>query len=327
MDIVGPLPPSEDHRYLLTIVDRHSRWPEAIPLKEISAASCAAAFIRCWLPRYGVPDSIVTDRGAQFTGALWRDLLEQLGVTSLSTMAYHPQANGMVERMHRQLKAALKARLNDASWMDELPLVLLGMRSAWREGPESTPAELLYGESLRLPGQMVPGVAPITPSSGPVAAFFQRMRSMAPTPSAHHSAHRPFLPASLRTASYVYVRHDAVRRPLQRPYDGPYKVLATGDKTFTILRQDTPYVVSVDRLKPAVTPPLSPSEVQPPALSSDTPPPSAPHLNLKPPVLSGTSAPPTLKKFRDEDFPPLPPTKPYQTNYGRISKPPSRFMF
>ena len=99
-------------------------------MKEILATSCVAAFIRYWLPRYGVPDTVVTDRGAQFTGSCWRTLLEQLGVASLSTTAYHPQANGLVERMHRQLKAALKARLNDASWMDELPLVLLGMRSA-----------------------------------------------------------------------------------------------------------------------------------------------------------------------------------------------------
>ena len=150
---------------------------------------------------------------------------------------------------------------------------------------------------------------------------------MMPTPSAHHSTQRPFLPASLRTASYVYVRNDAARRPLQRPDDGPYKVLATGDKTFTILRQDTPYVVSLDRLKPAVTLPCSPSEVQTPALAPATPPPSASRSGVKMPVPSGTSAPPTLKKFTDEDFPPLPPTKPYQTNYGRILKSPSRFMF
>ena len=166
LDIVGPLPPSEDHRYLLTMVDHYSRWPEAFPLKEILAASCAAAFVCHWLPRYGVPDTVVTDRGAQFTCSFWKTLLEQLGIASISTTAYHPQANGLVERMHRTLKAALKARLNNAAWMDELPLVLLGMRSAWKEGPDSTPAELLYGESLRLPGHLVPGVAPNNPVAG-----------------------------------------------------------------------------------------------------------------------------------------------------------------
>ena len=168
----------------------------------------SAAFIRHWLPCYGVPDMVVTDRGAQFTGSFSKTLLEQFGIASLSTTAYHPQANGLVEGMHCQLKGALKARLNDAAWMDELPLVLLGMRSAWKEGPDSTPAKLIYGESLRLPGQMVPGVAPINPVTGPVplAAFFQRMRSITPVPSSHHSTQQPYVPASLRTAASVWTR-------------------------------------------------------------------------------------------------------------------------
>ena len=60
----------------------------------------------------------------------------------------------MVERFHRPLKNALKARLSDSGWMTELPLVLLGLRSAWREDADCTPADLVFGASLRLPGQM-----------------------------------------------------------------------------------------------------------------------------------------------------------------------------
>ena len=189
LDIVGPLPPSEEHRYLLTMVDRFSRWPEAIPLKEVTAAACASAFVRCWLPRYGIPDRIITDRGPQFMGTVWKTLLQQLGIEAASTTAYHPQSNGMVERMHRQLKAALKARLKDAAWMDELSIVLLGLRSAWREGPDTTPAELLYGESLRLPGQLIPGVGSEVPvgDSPSLPSFFRKMRELVPVPSKHLS--------------------------------------------------------------------------------------------------------------------------------------------
>lgn len=60
--------------------------------------------------------------------------------------------------MHRQLKAALKARSSSSLWTDDLLFVLLGMRSLWREGPETSPSELVYGTTLRLPGQLVPGV-------------------------------------------------------------------------------------------------------------------------------------------------------------------------
>ena len=64
----------------------------------------------------------------------------------------------MVERMHRHLKGALKVRLDGPEWMDELPWVLLGLRSAWREGSSSMAAEMLYSAALRLPGQFIPGV-------------------------------------------------------------------------------------------------------------------------------------------------------------------------
>ena len=58
----------------------------------------------------------------------------------------------MIERLHRQLKSSLKARTTNPYWMDHLPLVLLGIRVAWREEPGCSPAELVYSSSLRLPG-------------------------------------------------------------------------------------------------------------------------------------------------------------------------------
>ena len=180
---------------------------------------------------------------------IWKSLLLQLGIEVATTTAYHPQANGLVERMHRQLKAALKARLTDGAWMDELPIVLLGLRSAWREGPDTTPSELLYGESLRLPGQLIPGVGAEVPAGDQscLPSFFRKMRALAPVPSSHHAVHPCRVPPSLSSASYVYIRHDAVRRPLQRPYDGPFLVTKRGEKTFTISKQGQPYTVSDDR--------------------------------------------------------------------------------
>ena len=72
VDLVGPLPLSDGCRYLLTIVDRFTRWPEAIPLPDMASTTCCQAFIRHWLPRYGVPDDVVTDRGSQFVGGSWK---------------------------------------------------------------------------------------------------------------------------------------------------------------------------------------------------------------------------------------------------------------
>lgn len=135
LHVVGPLPLSQGFTHILTCVDRFMRWPEA--------------FVSGWITRFGAPSTIVTDRGRQLESNLWKALTELLGVKRAWTTAYHPQSNGMVERFHRQLKAALKTRPNPSSWVDSLPRVLLGIRTALKEDTHSTASEMVYGTTLR----------------------------------------------------------------------------------------------------------------------------------------------------------------------------------
>ena len=71
LDLVGPLPAANGFSYLLTVIDRYSRWVEAIPLSSITAHDCAVALLHSWISRFGAPSSIITDRGRQFTSGLW----------------------------------------------------------------------------------------------------------------------------------------------------------------------------------------------------------------------------------------------------------------
>jgi hypothetical protein len=122
VDLVGPLPASsEGHGYLLTIIDRSTSWFEAVPLKNMEASMCVDAFISSWVARFGVPGTVTTDRGTQFTSALWSSTCTSLGIKHVLTTAYHPQSNGMVERVHRQLKDALRARGAGPAWHSHLP--------------------------------------------------------------------------------------------------------------------------------------------------------------------------------------------------------------
>jgi hypothetical protein len=161
IDLVGPLPISSGgHSHLLTMVDRSTRWAEAIPLISTSTASCADAFLSGWVSRFGLPSILTSDRGVQFSSEVWSQLCTSLGISHRLTTAYHPQANGLVERFHRQLKEALRARLDNQDWMSQLPWVLLGLRAAPKEDSALSSAELVYGEPLVLPGQFVDTALP-----------------------------------------------------------------------------------------------------------------------------------------------------------------------
>ena len=151
IDIVGPLPYADGFRYLLTCVDRFTRWPEAIPIVDIRAETVADAFFSEWIARFGTPATITTDRGAQFESKLWDGLCNQFGIVRNRTTSYNPQSSGMVERFHRQLKAAIMAHESPNPWTITLPSILLGVRSAVKELLGRSAAEMIYGTTLRLP--------------------------------------------------------------------------------------------------------------------------------------------------------------------------------
>jgi transposase-like protein len=111
--LVGPLPVSSGFRYCLTAIDRYTRWPEALPLSEITAEAVAKAFVSVWVARFGCPQQITTDQGRQFEARLFKTLTSITGSFLPSTTAWHPASNGLIEGLHRQLKAALKCHADE----------------------------------------------------------------------------------------------------------------------------------------------------------------------------------------------------------------------
>ena len=111
------------------------------------------AFFSGWIARFGTPATITTDRSAQFESKLWDGLCNQFWIVRNLTTSDHSQSNDMVERFHRQLKAAIMAHESTNPWTTTPPAVLLGGRSAVRELLGRSAAEIIYGTTLRLPGE------------------------------------------------------------------------------------------------------------------------------------------------------------------------------
>ena len=110
------------------MIDRSTRWPEAVLLRETNAKAILDAFMATWVACYGVPLIITMNRGVQFTSATWGGWCGDYSVQHITTTAFHPQANGMVERLHRHMKDILCARGGAGAWADHLPWVMLGIR-------------------------------------------------------------------------------------------------------------------------------------------------------------------------------------------------------
>ena len=252
LDLVGPLPASEGYTYLLTAICRVTRHFEAIPLRDITAKSCADNFMLHWVARFGAPSTITTDRGRQFTSTLWHELAEFLGAKLLHTTSYHPACNGLVERAHRTLKAALKTHENPTNWFSNLGFVLLGLRAVVKEDLGFSTSEITIGKTLRVPGQFVSGEHEHTHSSSDYRQQLTRyISSLRSTEPRHPSSRKTYLDKALNDCTHVFIRNPTNKPPLSPSYDGPFRVLSKHDKYYTVDLVTRVDNVSIDRVKAA----------------------------------------------------------------------------
>ena len=158
IDLVGPIQPTTEagHRYILTILDIATRYPEAIPMKTTTSIDVAEALLNTFA-RLGFPKEILSDKGTQFTSALMEQFQELCGCKGISTSPYHPQANGNVERFHSTLKQMLRKVVQDQpkQWHRFLPALLFAVREIPSESTGYSPFELMMGREVRGPIQLL----------------------------------------------------------------------------------------------------------------------------------------------------------------------------
>ncbi len=152
VDLVGPLPKGKGgNRFLLTCVCLATRWPEAVPLRGISAKAVAEGLWTIF-SRTSVPEKMLSDQGGQFCGRVVTELSKMLGIERVRTSPYHPQTNGTVERFHGTLKSILGKCVDEGKdWVEQLSFALFVMRQMPQADSDFSPFDLVYGFRVRTP--------------------------------------------------------------------------------------------------------------------------------------------------------------------------------
>ena len=141
------------NRYVIVFQDFLTKWPLVFPAPDQKAIRIARLVTEEIVPIFGVPESLLSDRGANLLANVMTDVCSLLGITKLNTTAYHPQCNGMIERMNRTLKAMLRkhAVKFGPQWDKFLPGVLWAYRNAPHGTTKEKPSFLMFGLDLRSP--------------------------------------------------------------------------------------------------------------------------------------------------------------------------------
>ena len=154
MDISGPYPTSlSGNRYIVSVVDHYTGWPEAFAIPDKSAQSVAHILVDEIFPRFGCPCEVITDNGTENENQVMKEVFAKLNIHHVTTSFYHPQSNAKVERFHRTLHDVLSKLLKDDSTVWDLYLnqALAAIRFNHNDSSKFSPFFLVYNRDVVLP--------------------------------------------------------------------------------------------------------------------------------------------------------------------------------
>ena len=178
LDILTGLPTTPSgNKHLLVVVDFFSKWSEAFPLKDLSAASVAKVFVDQFVARFGCPRRVHSDQGGCFVSEVLELTCKRLGIEKSRISSAHPSGNGIVERMIRTVLAMLSKCLDDHahdSWDEHIPLLMLAYRAQSSRTTGFSPGFL--GREPRLPAETDLEVPAGKTRANSTVEYFDRLR-------------------------------------------------------------------------------------------------------------------------------------------------------
>ena len=168
LDIAGPFPISDNNRYILVIGDAFTKFFVAIGLPDTKAETVANSLVKEWILKFGTPRIIHSDRGVQFTSAVFKQMCKLLGIHQTLNSSYHARGNGKIERMNGTIERllAMTIRENQSDWSHKLPYVVAAYHATPHKSTGLTPNQLMFGREVVMPIDLMIGqpkdINPIT---------------------------------------------------------------------------------------------------------------------------------------------------------------------
>ncbi|UYV73826.1 K02A2.6-like, partial [Cordylochernes scorpioides] len=277
MDLLGRFPTSEGgNRWIIVCTDYLTKYAITKALPTSESMEVAKFFIEDVILKHGAPRELITDRGRNFTSSMISDLNNQCRITHRKTTAYHPQTNGLTERLNKTIADMLSmyVDVNQKYWDRILPFVTFAYNTAKQESTGFTPFFLVHGREAETPldvlfPKLLPEDDDFIQTLGARAeearklARIHSMRSQDSNKQRYDAHHRNIIyqPGDL-VWIFIPVRKVGYSEKLMRRYFGPYKVTRKiSDVTYEVEtfgnqqgRRKAKDLVHICRMKPYLNP-------------------------------------------------------------------------
>ena len=272
IDILGPLPKTpRGNQFILVVCDRFTKLVRTIPLRTITSLAVAQAFCYHWVFVYGMPKTLLSDNGTQFSSKFFQACCIELGIKQVFTTAYHPQCNGQVERFNRTILSQLRAYVGEHQndWDLYHGALTYSYNNQIHSSTGVTPFELVLSRpppqlavQLPIPVTNKPTDASLT--EGGIAngreQFIRRLRGLLPRVrrALDEAGQRYKTDADRKVLKHqvadlagqrVWVRSEVVANKLAPKFTGPYTVIRATDKVVEIFdKKGAVSKISYDRV-------------------------------------------------------------------------------
>ena len=252
-------------------MDYFTKWVEAFAVPNQEATTIARLLVDNIVCRHGVPQHLLSDRGANFLSSLILEMCEILGIQKLNTSGYHPQTDGLVEKFNSTLISMMSKSSDTVTleWDQQLPLLLFAYRSSEQESTKESPFFLLYGRDPRLPTSSILGdVNPaylvdmedyktefLVSLSKAHKIALENIRKAQTKQKEFYDRHSGDNEFKVGERVMVYMPGDVTGKDwkLARPYHGPFRIATiTPTNAEVVLIEkpsDPPLFVSISRLR------------------------------------------------------------------------------